>query len=761
MGPLIASLAHAEDMQAAPLTLFVNEKQEATSTVFLRGNDALVLRKDLEDAGLRHVPATSEETIDGRTYISLAQLTPAVRYRIDERTLELRIHAPPQYFDTAVINLRQGAPRDIVQHRDVGAFFNYAPRLIDFRTLAASGEGGVSVGGHLLYSGISYDPTNRVLRGLTNLTIDEPQEMRRWVFGDSFVAGGGPLGGAVFLGGLSVGRAFELDPYFIKFPTPTTIGTALSASTVDVYVNGVLQRRVPVNPGTFQLQNIAAAGGAGTIRYVLRDAFGREQQVVSSFYASPGVLSRGVSDYGLAVGAIRHRFGAASWDYGGPALFGRYRVGLTDALTVGLRLEAPLDPSQLGASTGLSLTLLQPIGQIDLAVGVSTASPGDNGLAGAASYLYQAQYFAGGLSARIMSDDYFTLSLSPIDDRARFAGAAFVSIPAGRRVTLTTNCILGISRDHGTSGAISEQAAVRLTNAVQLSATASRTRYEDGTSPAEAFATLTVALGGSVFASASGHVGKSQPLGRVDLSKPLPAGSGYGFQASAMRGATTTFSGATEGQLQQGRARLEVVSVNGEVHGSISMAGGIVAVPGAGVFFTRPVHGGYAVIHVPGAKNVRGYLNNNEIGRTDAAGNLIVPNLLAYFGNRLSVNDKDLPLDYKIDAVEEVVATPHRGSALVRFAAKRTWFVRGTLVVRRPGSEKDVIPAYGEVIMDSGKLLLTSPIAREGEFEFEQLAAGQHAMRIEYAEGICEMTLIVPVSEGPISDVGALVCEAQ
>jgi hypothetical protein len=125
------------------------------------------------------------------------------------------------------------------------------------------------------------------------------------------------------------------------------------------------------------------------------------------------------------------------------------------------------------------------------------------------------------------------------------------------------------------------------------------------------------------------------------------------------------------------------------------------------------------------------------------------------------VNDKDLPLDYKIDSVEEVAATPNRGSALVRFAAKRTWFVRGTLVVRRLGRDKDVIPAYGEVIMDSGDRLRTSPIAREGEFEFEGLGAGEHAMRIEYAEGVCEMKLVVPVSDGPIAHVGALVCEAQ
>ena len=755
-----ASQVRADEAERAPLTLFVNEEEEAASTVLLRGEEVLVSRKDLEDAGLRHLPANAVETIDGTAYVALARLTPAVRFNVDERTLSLRIVAPPEYFASTVVSLRQKAPPDMVQYRDAGFFFNYAPRLIDFRSLAASGELGLSVGGQLLYSGVSYDPVYGPLRGLTNLTVDEPGPMRRWILGDSLVTGAGnPLAGSVFLGGVSLGRAFDLNPYFVRFPTPTTFGTALTASTLDVYVNGVLVRREPINPGQFELQNIPASTGAGTTRYVLRDAFGREQQVVSSFYASAGVLSRGVTDFGFAVGAVRNGFGTSSWNYGTLAMSGRYRVGITDGVTLGFRAEGPLDSGHPAASGGPSITLLAPIGQLDLGFAASTTHDAGGGLAGFASYLYQSRAFSAGLGVRSMSDRYYTLSLNPNDDHTLFGGTSFVSVPVGRRVTLTFNYMLTVSRDAGTSGSIGTQASAVLSKALTLAVTASRTRNADGTAPFEAFATLSVQLGGNAIASGSAHVLGSEADGTLDVNKALPAGNGYGYHAAVTQGAQTLYTASVQGQLQYGQAQVTLTGVNTQPHTEVDVAGGVVLVPGAGVFFTRPVQDGYAVIRVPGAANVRGYLNNNEIGRTDGSGNLLVPNLLSYYANRLSVSAEDLPGDYRIDGGAQVAATPYRGAAVVHFDAKRVSFVRGTLVVRKSG--KEVIPAYGEVTVHSGDQLLTSPVAREGEVEFEGLAEGSHAARVEYGEGVCDFTLVVPQRKGPVADLGTIACVTQ
>ena len=63
--------------------------------------------------------------------------------------------------------------------------------------------------------------------------------------GDAIVSDSS-LGGSAILAGLSVSRDYSLDPYFVRGPMPRTQGFALTPSTVDVYVNGVLVRQEQV-----------------------------------------------------------------------------------------------------------------------------------------------------------------------------------------------------------------------------------------------------------------------------------------------------------------------------------------------------------------------------------------------------------------------------------------------------------------------------------------------------------------------------------
>ncbi|MDP9151152.1 MAG: fimbria/pilus outer membrane usher protein [Myxococcota bacterium] len=753
--PLLATRARADEDQFAPLSLFVNEAENEPVTVLLRGEDVLVVREDLARAGLRKLPTTPGETIHGKNYVSLSALGPAVRYTFDERALSLRVVAPPEYFASKSINLRSSAPPGMVQYKDMGLFLNYAPRLVDFRTPAASGEAGLSLNGHLFFSGISYTETQGVVRGLSNLTVDEPSSLRRWVFGDSFVTSGGPLAGARVQGGVSVGRAFQLDPYFIAAPTLNTTGTALTASTLEVYVNGILIRREAIDPGSFQLQNIPLTSGSGTTRYVLRDAFGREQQVVSNFYASSSALAKGLTDYNVSFGAARKEFASSSWRYGGLAMSGYYRLGASDVLTAGFRGEAALGLHDTRPSGGPFVTLLTGVGQFDFGVAGSVTHDG-NGVAGSAAYIFTSRFFSTGVTTRGLSAHYSNTSLGPLDNRDVFDGSGFVSVPIGSRVTMTTSYLVGISRDSGLSGRVGLQTNVALARYVSLGATAGRSRNQDGTAPVDAFAVLTVQLGPFTASAAETVLGKHTQTS-VDISKPVPVGEGFGFRASATGVEHTHLVGTAQAQLQYGQAQIGVDAFDREVHSSLDVAGAVVIMPRAGIFFTRPVQDGYAVIQVVGAKGVRGYLSNNEIGRTNAAGNLLVPSLLSYYANRLSVSDQDVPLDYRIDEGEYLVAPPYRGGALVRFEAKKTSFVRGTLAVRHGG--KLVVPSYGEVTLNVFGKSITSPVARAGEFEFEGLAAGTYSALVEYAEGDCTFSLVVSEPKGAVADLGNLICE--
>ncbi len=755
-GALSTAEGRADDIQYAPLALFVNETENDTVTVMIRDADILVLREDLEKAGLRRVPRVADETVQGKTYVSLARLGPVLHFAFDESALTLRITAPAQYFATTSIDLHSTAPPGTVQYKDVGIFLNYAPRLINLRTPAASGEAGLSLDGHLLFSSVTVTPTQGVVRGLTNLTVDEPASLRRWVFGDSTVSSGGALSGSQIQAGLSVGRAFQLDPYYVAAPTLTTTGAVLTASTLNVYVNGILVRQQSIQPGAFQIQNLPATTGAGTTRYVLLDAFGRQTQVASNFYAAAGTLAKGVSDYNFSVGAARTNYGSTSWQYGGLVMSGYYRVGASNSLTTGFRGESWLGIGDTRPSGGPFLTVLTHAGQFDFAVAGSATHDG-NGAAASAAYGYGSRPFSVGVTIRGMSDRYSNISVNPSDNRDTCDGTGSLSVPIGRRATFTPSYALGISRDSGLTSRVGIQSNLILTRDISVAFTGGRSINADGSAPFDGFVTVNVQLG-RVTVSASETVAAKDWETSLSLMDPVPVGNGFGFQASGTQGEHTQFVGTAQGQSQYGQVQISANALDKAVTSEVDVGGAIVFMPKAGFFLTRPVQDGFAVIQVTGASNVRGYLNNNEVGRTNSSGNLIIPNLLSYYANRLSISDEDVPLDYRIEGGEHLVATPYRGGAVVRFDAHKTSFVRGVVSVRRGG--KDAIPSYGEMTVQVGGKPVVSPIAREGEFEFEALSAGRYAAVVEYAEGDCTLSILVAEPKGPVADLGHVICEA-
>src|ERR1035437_6312172 len=95
-----------------------------------------------------------------------------------------------------------------------------------------------------------------------------------------------------------------------------------------------------------------------------------------------------------------------------------------------------------------------------------------------------------------------------------------------------------------------------------------------------------------------------------------------------------------------------------------SAAGGLVVI-GGGVHPTRPVNDSFALVRVPEVGGVRTYLNNQEIGRTDRHGNVLISNLLPYYANRVAISDQDVPIDRDVQTIEQSVAPPFRGGALI------------------------------------------------------------------------------------------------
>src|SRR5579883_3206354 len=425
-----AALARASEERSAFLTLSINTVDRGEVMVMLREDDVLVPRAALEEGGVRS-GAGETVRVGDKPFVSLASLAPDVKYQVDDRALTLRITAKPQLLDRSVFDLRQHAPPDLVYRRDTSGFLNYSLRLGDLHWLDGFAEAALSVRGALLYSSVSLSSSRTwvPVRGQTNLTIDERGALRRWIVGDTF-ASTGALGGGTFLGGLTVARSFDIDPYYVQQPMLGYAGAALTPSTLEVYVNDVLVKRESLAPGPFQVQNVPVTVGSGTTRYVLRDALGHETDVNGRYYLPANLLAKGVDDYSYSLGFRRDRVATDSFGYGAFAALARHRRGLTDWLTVGLRLECAIDL----LSGGADLVFRTPAGPIELAAAGSVESgsqqgTGGYGASGMLSYAFLSRVFSASVRATAATARYATLSTRAEDDRAYVEVAANAAVP--------------------------------------------------------------------------------------------------------------------------------------------------------------------------------------------------------------------------------------------------------------------------------------------------------------------------------------------
>jgi outer membrane usher protein len=738
----------AQDDRAI-LTLSVNQVQKGTLIVRLRPPDVLMLVSDLEQVGLRNFSGL-RETIEGETYVSLASLAPGIAYELDETAVALRLTAQPAFLAETVLELRPPRPPDITYPRETSGFFNYSLAMQEFDRVSLSSEAGFSLRGNLLFNSFTRNSDGSVLRGSTNLTLDNRNHLRRWVIGDSFAAAGG-LGGAVQLAGISLSRDFGLDPYYIRQPTPTLTGTTAFPSELEVYVNDTLVRRESLPPGPFELRNLPVVAGKGSVRLLLRDSFGNVQEITTPYYFAPQILSQGVSEYNYHFGLRRNQSGRTNWSYGPLAFLGQHRYGFKDSLTAGVRLEA--GPALVSGGPTVTTRLL--FGELELSAAASRAR-GTNGAAASLVYSYLGRPVSFSSSVRMFSPRYANLTLEPSTDRARLQVNASASFSAGPRTSFTLQYATSDFRDRGLENRVSLLSSFRLMRNASLIVTGSHSHQSGQSARNELFVALNYYLGNNHTLNLSHG---ERPDGRsnsIELQKSLPVGPGVGYRVRADGGQQERLSGLVQYNGPFGRYEAEFDRTAGNTSNTLRLSGGLVAL-GGGLHITRPVQDAFALIRLPRVANVRGYASNQEIGRTDQEGELLIPNLLSYYGNSIRIDAEDLPLNYSIAGTERLIAPTFRGGTVVQFPVQRIQSLVGALVVENIFGES-VVPANGQLTVSAGGTQFISPLGGQGEFYLENVPTGRHSAVVEFGEGTCQFLLEVPDADQPFVDLGTLNC---
>lgn len=692
-------------------------------------------------------------------------LPPLIRSEFDEKTSTMYLTVAPEVLGKTTVDLARKRP-DIGEFllTQTSGFINYgisynADDDYEFTSLSVPLEAGITSNGYLGISSFSYTKDTeeeRFVRLMSSIVKDNPENLTRFIAGD-FSASSGLLGSGGLLGGLSLSKKYSMDPYALRYPGANLYGSVDSPSDVEVYVNGLLVSKEHLSPGEFEFQNVGNLQGSGEATLVITDALGRQETVTVPYYTSAQLLKPGLHDYSYNIGYQREAFGQKSAEYGDAAFLGFHRYGISDGLTAGVRAEADADVMNGGISTTF---LLGTFGEFDTSVAFSQEDEA-SGNGWSARYAWAGRYMSLGLFARGYSREYANLMVTSLDDKSRLEGSGGIGF---RQVQLGSLSFFYSMKDMY-EDVDRERYGIRynrrLGRQMSLNVVAART-VTDESETDEIFANLTILLGRSRSANVSYQKQEDETLTRVNLQKNAPLGKGIGYRFSADQrdnGDDEPTSGG-DAYLQyrgdHGIYSAEDRIIDGENHYTVGTAGGI-ALINSSAYFTRPIHDGYVLAKVGTFENVAVKYNNQEVGVTNEDGELLIPGLISYHQNNISIDDKAIPVNYELSDINKSVSLPYRAGGVVRFDMKKLQGFTGRLLVRDHGK---VSPAeYWGLRINNGAEAMEVIVGKNGEFYLENLLAGRIPARLFRKDEICSFELVIPESDDVMVNMGEMICE--
>ena len=778
--PSVVAALGASAPETIVVQIVLNRAKKGEYFVAVIDGHFLARTQDLRAMG---VPSAGGRTVTsgGEEYVWVNSI-PGLQAAFDEARLSLELVADPRLLPATTVDFWTGHSPKVTYPDNVSGFLNYDigygggnGGLRD--GVFGTGELGVRAGDFLFLGEAacaSSSPSSTCVRLNTSLVHDSRDTLVRTIVGD-FGFATNSLGSTLQMGGLSYSKLYDIDPYFIRYPQQNLVGTLPTASEVDVYIDGQRVRTLRLPAGAFDLRNVTQATGYRSVDLVIRDAFGREQRVTTSFYSSERSLKQGLHEYSYNVGWLRESFGVESNDYGPPVFAGFHRYGVSDTLTLGVRAEGKSGFVSAGPSATI---VLGSAGLLNLAASASEYD-GRTGGAALASYSYVGQHWNAAAFARKDTQHYVTVNdLSslqrpvPYDPtynatyvRRNWEAAANVGYTSARLGSLSVGYYaLDAYQGQDRKAASLSYGRPLLDGRASFFVTVVNERAQDRRT--DVFAGFQYNFDVSHYLTGYFQRLRSGTSESLQFQQAQPVGEGLGYTIGVSRfdgdsGSTTSIAPSFQyngrwaeirGYAQQSNADGSQRSYAVAVAGGIAWAGGMVA---AG----RPVTDAFGVVKVDDLEGVRVLVNNTEIGRTGPDGRLFVPSLSSFNENQISIDVANVPMDFVFPESMRVVSPAYRAGAVVDFHARQLQAFVGTLRIR---SGDKVRPAeFFDVTLEAGAKPVTFVTGRGGEFYVEDLAPGRYAGRMSANGTRCRFVLEVRARQGPLTDLGETTCDEE
>ncbi len=742
----VAAPATVRAQAAAELYLEVSLNGEGTGMVlaFRQGPDGLrSTAENFRQLGLE----LSLFGLAGRQDFGLDEAH-GLTFRFDPATQTLALTVNDALRTPTQIDSRQSRPLTASVGTGRGALLNYqlysqfntGGRVAGLHELRWFNQGGViSSTGTITLRGEGRAYT----RLDTFWTRSDPTTLETVQVGD-LITNALPWSRSLRLGGVQWRRNFELRPDVLTYPMPALRGSALVPTAVSLYVNGMQQIDAQVPSGPFIINHVTGLNGAGQANIVTRDELGRTTATTLPLYIDTRMLAEGLSEYSVESGFVRRDYGARSLAYAkSPAASASLRYGWREQVTLELHGEGGRGLANAGAGALLRL------GQLGVASGAIATSVGkQQGVQASVGY----QYISSGYSF-----DAQSIRRSPrYADLASGEGTP----PPLRTDRLSLN--FALPRGHSLGGSYIALTApgvprARIT-ALAYSASILRRAYLslsayrdlDKREARGVSFNFSIPLGERTSASATAGRQEGRNTRNVVLSRAADYGGGFGWALQT--------GGVDGGRYRQGQLQYlgsaGQITLLGQENGNTSVvavdASGSLVIMDGTVSAARQVGNSFALIST-GTPDLPVMHENRQLGRTNGRGYLLVPNLVPYTNNLLSIDTSALPADARVKT-DSLAAVPQRlAGVLVRFPVEA--YAAATVILR--GSDGKVLPV-GTVVVNSTSGQETV-VGYDGMAFVDQLRR-HNRLLLGSGAGQCEVQFDYSPTVGTLPTIGPLQC---
>ncbi len=680
----------------------------------------------------------------------------------DSQNQRLLLQVPPAWLPDQQLGERNLYPATDARS-SFGALFNYDLYLNDTDDagsyLAAWNElrlfdswGTFSSTGQWRQSfnaALADDTRQGFLRYDSTWRFTDEQRLLTYEAGD-LVTGALPWSSSVRVGGLQLSRDFAARPDLVTYPLPAFAGEAAVPTSLDLFINGYKSSTTELQPGPYTLTNVPFINGAGEAVVVTTDALGRQVSTTLPFYVTSSLLQPGLADYSVAAGSLRRDYGVRDFAYGPGVASASLRYGVSDAFTVETHAESAASLMLGGLGGNLRLG---NVGVLNAALAQSQFE-GDKGHQVALGYQYNSQRIGisyqrlqrHGAYADLTRVDSQDMQLSQRSEQVTFSlnldqygniGAGYFDVRAGDG---TRTRLLNLSYSRPLWGGSS----------LYLSA---NREVGDSQWALQAQLVIPFDLRGTLALSLE-RSQAGERLQRVNYSRAVPVGGGVGYnlgyaagsERDAYRQADVTW------RLQSVQLQAGVYGSSGEMTRWADASGSLVWMD-AGLFAANRIDDAFVVVSTQGYADVPVRYENQEVGRTDASGHLLVPYSSGYYRGKYEIDPMDLPPDILATEVEQRVAVRRGSGYLLEFPLRRVLaasieLVDGNRQVLTLGSRVTHSESGSQAVVGWDGLVYLENLAPHNSLQVE-LAGGGH----------CQVAFDLPETQGSIPLIGPLECK--